>query len=419
MAQSVYPAATTAPVPYGATDKIVEGTLVTGMAYAYKSALPAGTYTGVVSGNGSNVGTYKVNSPASFISQSVSNGSEFFITLTTTDNRVNVFPQLTFTTTNAGAVTGLASGPKNGVGMYAEGKYYVAYNNTSYASTNGVSYSSVANGTSGGEIVKFLYNPALTEKYLIACNAATNKLATSTNGTTWTLRTTNTGTSGMRNAAIGPNNSYLITGGNGVLGVSTDGITWTTRTINALQSTEGVAYNESATDKYVAVGSATLVANTLFTSTDSVTWTARGAIFSAAANYANSLEVVNGRYFIFSNNRTQAFYSDDGVTWTSFFSYIPSALTASSAAPYMRQTGNMITFWTGLDYIGYSPDGINWSTSTVGASGSGTLPTVSIYNSANNLLYFYTGSAGTSAYATAPASAVYVSLYNVTSNILS
>jgi len=136
----------------------------------------------------------------------------------------------------------------------------------------------------------------------------------STGSTTWTLRKfINTSESAYASIAYNGSNLYVAAGGAGVLATSTDGITWTDRTSGfGANNIRTVAYGNGL---FVAVGDQ----GTITTSTDGITWTARTANMSTnriwSVTYANSLWVAVGLGGG-ATNTGGIIYSSDGLTWT-------------------------------------------------------------------------------------------------------
>jgi len=135
-----------------------------------------------------------------------------------------------------------------------------------------------------------------------------------TGSITWTQRKfINTSEVGYNAMAYNGSNLYVAAGNAGVMASSTDGITWTDRT-------SGFGAN---TIRYVAYGNGLFVAvgdnGTITTSTDGTTWTARTANMSTnriwSVTYANSLWVAVGAGGG-TTNTGGIIYSSDGITWT-------------------------------------------------------------------------------------------------------
>ena len=110
-----------------------------------------------------------------------------------------------------------------------------------------------------------------------------NRIATSTNGITWTGQTSNCGltrTFGVAYGKDGSGNGLWVAVGSGgnTIATSTDGTTWTGQTANGGLSTNGrgVAYGKDGSNNnlWVAVGSGT---NTIATSPNGTNWTGQTA----------------------------------------------------------------------------------------------------------------------------------------------
>ena len=119
--------------------------------------------------------------------------------------------------------------------------------------SNGITWTSMPTPT--GQAINQIISDG--SQYLLVSDAG--NLATSSNGSTWTIRTTYVpaGGSAWRTIAYGNSPSgykYMIGGYNGSLNVSTDSITWTTRVIwvtAGLQSYETSAYGQG---KFINIG---------------------------------------------------------------------------------------------------------------------------------------------------------------------
>jgi hypothetical protein len=139
-------------------------------------------------------------------------------------------------------------------------------------------------------------------------NAAQSNLKTSTNGITWTTRTS-FGTTSLGALSVA-NNIFFYSGAGSAVKTSTDGITWTTRTI-PVGNTSGtgplVAYGNST---YVAYGSAGGVA----TSTDAITWTTR-ALTANPTGSCRNLKYGPAGFIATYNGQNAYAYSTDGITW--------------------------------------------------------------------------------------------------------
>ncbi|MGO4693874.1 S-layer homology domain-containing protein [Paenibacillus sp. 2TAB26] len=228
--------------------------------------------------------------------------------------------------------------------------------------------------------------------YVLYSNA--NTAFTSTDGVSWTERTTNYGNT-MQAITFG-NGKFVAAGNSGSIMYSLDGIEWTTVTPNITDT----VYNNGL---YVAVGynNSATIGGTIFTSTDRVNWTSRitptangfssiaygngtyvavgsgGTIYAssnatnwnlAASNTASNLQgvqFVNNRFIAVGNSGT-ILTSSDGTSWT------PAAITAGPAITtvlYSVAYGNGTYVAVGQgSRMAYSSDGLNWTASSLTGS---------------------------------------------------
>jgi len=158
-------------------------------------------------------------------------------------------------------------------------------------------------------------------------------LATSPDGTTWTTRTS--GLSKVISAVTYGDGLYVAVGLDGGIATSPDGTTWTTRT-SGFGSTpiRGVTYGDGL---YVAVGDS----GKLTTSTDGTTWTSRTSGFGYT--YINAVTYGDGLYVAVGDDGTMT-TSTDGTTWT----------TRTSGIDYDDIRG--VTYGDGL-YVAVGDDG--------------------------------------------------------------
>jgi hypothetical protein len=167
-------------------------------------------------------------------------------------------------------------------------------------------------------------------------------LATSTDGITWTARTSGTTTS-IFTVTFG--NGIFIRGGiSGALATSTDGITWTARTSGTTTSIYKIRYGNGI---FVRVGAA----GTIGTSTDGITWTSRTSGITtniAALVYGNGIFVQTGA-------STGLATSTNGITWTSHY--------FQSGGVSIAYGQNVYVLIDDLGYMASSTNGINWRTS--------------------------------------------------------
>lgn len=176
-------------------------------------------------------------------------------------------------------------------------------------------------------------------------------ISTSTDGNTWTSRTSNLGANTGFCVKYG-GNIFLAGAANKKLSTSPDGTTWTARTLpvgwGAAESVFCLAYSNGT---WLAVGSAGSAA----TSTDSgATWVARTTGLGAVA--LNGCDGISTTLVVVGASTSIAYSTDLGATWT-------------TVAPTGWPTGNGVVFLNGMfvaitnaSVVWRSPDGKTWST---------------------------------------------------------
>jgi len=188
------------------------------------------------------------------------------------------------------------------------------------------------------------------------------KLATSTDGITWTQRTSSFGTSSINYVAYGADGYWVASGEGGKIATSTDGITWTQRTSGTSNDLTSVAYGnglwligESGGDYLIratnptstwtstpctlsnshfqqsiyywkqqsiwVLGSDGGTTGALASSTDGITWTARTSAFTGLA--LGGVFISNSSTLAFASLKSLVFpttsdvqSSTNGTTWT-------------------------------------------------------------------------------------------------------
>jgi hypothetical protein len=239
----------------------------------------------------------------------------------------------------------------------------------------------------------------LNNIYLAGANA---KIATSTDGLTWTTRNA-LYTSAINGAAYG-NSQYLLVGDNGYIRASTDAITWVSRTSygsdqftvafgngvfctgggggGMATSTDGVTWTSRNSQfagqpvRQIIYANSTFVATgdggKISSSTDGTTWTARTAPNFTSENI-NGLTHNGTNFYIFGESAKIAM-STDGITWTTRTSPIAATFTFYSAA----STNGVILagFYNSSSSVNIvaSTDGITWTTRNSNIGGSNRYP---------------------------------------------
>lgn len=185
----------------------------------------------------------------------------------------------------------------------------------------------------------------------LAVGVGTPGIATSTDGLTWALQTSNLPGTGA--GVVYGNSLYVVVGTLGGISTSTDATTWTARTSGVTTTLNWVAYGAGT---YVAVGNSGVV----LTSPDGVTWTPQTSGVATTLSYityAAGLFVVVGASGVILT-------SPDGVTWTPQTSGVATSLTTVIYA-------NSLFVTVGLSgVILTSPDGVSWTPQTSGTVSS-------------------------------------------------
>ena len=141
------------------------------------------------------------------------------------------------------------------------------------------------------------------------------KLATSTDGTTWTQRTSSFGTSDIFCVAYG-NGVWVAAGASNKLATATDPTgTWTQRTNTHNSTIEAVAYSAGLGIWVTGADSGTTGA--LQSATDPTgTWTARTSSQSLFSEEVVRLVAAPGRFILYAATTNRWIYSTNGTTWT-------------------------------------------------------------------------------------------------------
>jgi hypothetical protein len=204
---------------------------------------------------------------------------------------------------------------------YGNGLYVYAGNaGILGTSTDGITWTARTSGTTSS-ILALTYGDGL---YVRAGNAGT--IGTSTDAITWTARTS--GTTTNINALIYGNGLYVRGGGAGTIGTSTDGITWTARTSGTTSSIFALTYGNGL---YVRAGGA----GTIGTSTDAITWTTRTS--GVAGVQINALTYGNGLY-VFAAASSRVGTSTDAITWVTQTVTVSSGTVTFFSLTYTQNT---------------------------------------------------------------------------------
>jgi hypothetical protein len=190
--------------------------------------------------------------------------------------------------------------------------------------------------------------PSFTRSIAVG-SSATNLMATSADGITWTGTTVPfTG----KIHCVAWNGNYWVAGGEGgtyVLAYSTDGINWTGVTLPTITAIYCLAWvrTTAGVNQWVA-GGLTVGGKGWASSTDSIAWTEQTAIFTTATYglvYANGL-----LYAVGGNNGGGIASSADLVTWTYTASVRPSNIPFSTAFSIAFNGNSFVVVGSPLNY---------------------------------------------------------------------
>ena len=186
----------------------------------------------------------------------------------------------------------------------------------------------------------------------------------STDGTNWIESAT--ATPNNLNAIAYAAGQFVAVGDGGVVETSADGVHWVLQRSGTTSSLSGVAYGNG---KFVAVGDSAIIA-----SPNAVDWTPALSGLTGAKRVAGGPDG-----FVAVATSPQAYYSADGLVWTS------QTFTVTAPPTHGAQLLNQIvTYWNGHFMIGgslatvpngnqvemylfSSADGHNWSTNDIGS----------------------------------------------------
>ena len=159
-----------------------------------------------------------------------------------------------------------------------------------------------------------------------------------------------------------PTDLWIAVGGNNLILTSTDGITWTVRTSPLGGSTRFNAVSYNGTDLWVAVTQA----GEILTSPDGITWTEQ----TFAGLIARNVRYSNNLWVIASDN--DAYTSTDGETWT--LRILPITQQDKPTYGLAYNGSNLWIIFMGGFHRHTSADGITWSNHiNIGAGGMGSV----------------------------------------------
>lgn len=199
---------------------------------------------------------------------------------------------------------------------------------------------------------------------------------TSADGITWTARTMSTN-SAWWGIAWSPTLNLFVAVGAQVAASSPDGITWTDRTAGFItgRSWRKVTWSPGLA-LFVAVASTSPVTNNVMTSPDGINWTQRDPALTSGWNdiaWSEDVDVlvaVGGPHT--GPTTDYVMYSTDGTTWTA--SDYPSNFVGQGVA-WSPELGIFLAAGIG-DLVAISADGINWNNLTTNCGNAQILDVV-------------------------------------------
>jgi hypothetical protein len=233
-----------------------------------------------------------------------------------------------------------------------------------------------------------IYTDKFVSGWVVSSTAETNfnKVATSTDGITWTVRTVTGTNSHVNTFAYNGSNTIVASFVSGTnVATSTDGITWTARTLAlATASSTKVAYGNSVfVGAQVMQTGATTYNSYISTSTDGITWTYRSTAIVNASE-VNNIAYLNNKFWLWGSggyfSSSSIFTSTDGITWSQDTSLTkvlqnPLAMAYDSTNSLMYAFGSLgpsiMTAYAGT-YDGptamaiSNDDGVTWQLQTIG-----------------------------------------------------
>ena len=203
----------------------------------------------------------------------------------------------------------------------------------------------------------------------------------STNGTSWTSRTS--GTSKYLSSVIHDGSQFVASGGEGTpILTSTDGITWTnkgnaTSTSSSLNNGKKMIYDG---EKYIFISS-----NAIYYSTNLTSWNNIPTSNIGVSTTLWDIAYGNGKY-VACGTSNAILTSDNGISWSN-----TSTLTGTF---YSVDYCNGLFLLSAGGNIYSSTNGINWTLRSTGAAGG------TIYGFAYHAPYYIAASSGAILYST-------------------
>jgi hypothetical protein len=262
---------------------------------------------------------------------------------------------VTFADPNFIGRDGVGGGVTWATGGYGDGLFFIGGSGSTYSvSTNGVTWTARTTSLGGDSRGAAFGNNV----YLVAGTAGT--LRTSSDSVSWTARTSTFGTTNINSAVYG-NGLFVIAGDSGQIRTSGDGVTWTTRdSALGVNNINALLYANSQ-NLFVAAGNA----GTISTSTNGILWTSRTSGYDVTVNL-RGLTYGNGLYMVAGTNGNLA-VSTNAITWSTRNANF--GLTTINALTFHR---NLFMAVGDAGQLRTSTDTISW-TSRNSATGANLL----------------------------------------------
>jgi len=278
--------------------------------------------------------------------------------------RDSSFNSVAYTSTDATTWTQSAAIPvgSGGVGLIAvssNGTSFVAGGSATevYSSTDGNTWtrrtSALPNSVRQLGAIAEPFSATVSANNLFFILGSYGSITTSTDGTVWTRRST--GTVNELGGLVHDGNRFVATGSGGTVLTSPDGTAWTQLTTGATADFNRLAYSGT---RYVAVGF-----NGIHHSTNLTTWTAvSGTTFDRWADVVYG----NGRFVAATTSTTLGVRtSTDGVTWSAA---TPIAGAGGNTSRLIFGNGQFVLLMAGFgttpSRIFSSTDGTGWTNRT-------------------------------------------------------
>ena len=266
---------------------------------------------------------------------------------------------------------------------YSTETYTKTYTNKIATSTDGVTWTAVTQSVFGDDayINGIVYGNGKFVAYNYSKGNDNTKIATSTDGVTWTSADVNNIFNINEIQIVFGNGKFVAVGysysinystytSTQKIATSTDGVIWTTADVSSIFSSYYINSINSISycnGKFFAVGS---YSNTpkILTSTDGITWTAVTQSVFGDDDYIHGIVYGNGKFFAVGRGRKMA-TSTDGVTWTA-----SGFISCEGIDEIVYGNGKFVAVGTSYDRspetftakMATSTDGITWTEVDIG-----------------------------------------------------